>query len=85
MGGEEAGSAGTFAGGRKKCKRRAKILTSVALVLVTFLGAFFGDLITRYVPVHYLQVVAGLLFIAMGAGILWQAMPAVRQMLGRMP
>lgn len=58
---------------------------SVALVLVTFLGAFFGDLITRYVPVHYLQVVAGLLFIAMGAGILWQAMPAVRQMLGRMP
>jgi hypothetical protein len=30
-------------------------------------------------------VVAGLLFIAMGAGVLWQAMPAVRQMLGRMP
>ncbi|BCV25614.1 TMEM165/GDT1 family protein [Gelria sp. Kuro-4] len=55
---------------------------SAALVLVTFLGAFFGSLITRYVPAQYVQLAAGLLFIIMGVGVLWQAAPAVRHVFG---
>lgn len=54
---------------------------SLALVLVTFMGAFFGNLITRYVPAQYLQLAAGALFIVMGVGILWQAAPAVGRVL----
>lgn len=48
---------------------------SVALILVTLLGAFFGQVVTRYVPTVYLQVGAGLLFFGIGVLVLWRAIP----------
>ena len=57
---------------------------SVALILVTLLGAFFGHLVTRYVPTVYLQVGAGLLFFGIGAAILWQAIPDLTTYLASM-
>ena len=49
---------------------------STALVLVTFLGAFLGGFLTRYVPVGALQLIAGLLFVGIGVVTLTEAIPA---------
>ena len=49
---------------------------SAALVVVTFLGAFLGGTITKYVPPDTLQLVAGLLFVVIGAYTLHEAVPA---------
>lgn len=38
----------------------------LALVCVTLIGALFGELITKFVPVHILHYIAGGLFIVMG-------------------
>ncbi|HHY39348.1 MAG TPA: TMEM165/GDT1 family protein [Clostridia bacterium] len=38
-----------------------------ALVLTSFLGVAFGDAVTRIVPVRYIRLVAGAMFITMGA------------------
>jgi Ca2+/H+ antiporter, TMEM165/GDT1 family len=48
---------------------------SLALILVTLLGAFFGHVVTRFIPTVYLQVAAGTLFFGIGAVILWRAIP----------
>lgn len=45
---------------------------SLALIVVTLLGAFFGGLITAYIPPKVIQTGAGALFIIMGASLLWQ-------------
>ncbi len=44
--------------------------SSLALVCSAFIGVFVGAYITRYVPPHYIQNSAGVLFIAMGILIL---------------
>ncbi len=48
---------------------------SVALIIVTFIGAFFGHLVTCYVPTVYLQAGAGILFVGIGMVVLWKAAP----------
>lgn len=48
---------------------------SAALVVVTFLGAFLGGYIGRVVPPGTLQLVAGLLFVAIGIFTLVEAVP----------
>jgi Ca2+/H+ antiporter, TMEM165/GDT1 family len=48
---------------------------SAALVVVTFLGAFLGGFLTKYIPPSALQLVAGLLFIIIGAFTLNEAVP----------
>lgn len=48
---------------------------SAALVAVTLIGAFFGQAVARYVPTVYLQFGAGLLFVGIGAVVLWKAAP----------
>lgn len=44
--------------------------SSLALVCSSFIGVFAGAYITKYVPPHYIQNSAGILFIAMGLLIL---------------
>ncbi|NPV51932.1 MAG: TMEM165/GDT1 family protein [Firmicutes bacterium] len=46
---------------------------SLALVTVTLVGAAAGQFVSRYIPTAYLQAAAGVLFMGMGALILWQA------------
>lgn len=48
---------------------------SLALTLVTLLGAFFGHIITKYVPAIVLQTVAGLLFVGIGILVLKGCLP----------
>jgi putative Ca2+/H+ antiporter (TMEM165/GDT1 family) len=48
---------------------------SVALIAVTFIGAFFGEVITRYIPTSIIQLVAGILFVGIGIFVLWNAIP----------
>jgi putative Ca2+/H+ antiporter (TMEM165/GDT1 family) len=47
---------------------------SAALVLVTLLGALLGDVITKYVPIKYINIAAGLLFLGFGTVILYQTL-----------
>lgn len=44
--------------------------SSLALICSSFLGVFAGAYLTRYIPPHYIQNSAGVLFIAMGILIL---------------
>ena len=37
----------------------------LALIIVTLVGALFGELITKVLPVHILHYIAGVLFIIM--------------------
>jgi putative Ca2+/H+ antiporter (TMEM165/GDT1 family) len=50
---------------------------SAALVTVTLIGAFFGELVTQYVPESYLQLGAGLLFILIGVFVLKEAIGGI--------
>lgn len=43
---------------------------SLALICSSFLGVFAGAYITKYIPPHYIQNSAGVLFIIMGILIL---------------
>ena len=43
---------------------------SLALICSSFLGVFAGAYITKYIPPHYIQNSAGILFIIMGVLIL---------------
>ncbi|MDP1809136.1 MAG: TMEM165/GDT1 family protein [Actinomycetota bacterium] len=45
---------------------------SLALIVVTLLGAYFGGLVTAYVPSKTVHIGAGVLFIVMGTSLLWQ-------------
>lgn len=49
---------------------------SLALTLVTLMGAVFGQAISRLVPAQALRVAAGLLFLGIGTFVLWQAFTA---------
>ncbi len=46
---------------------------TLALALVTFIAAFIGDRITRYLPIIYIQLSAGVLFVGIGIVVLWQS------------
>ena len=45
---------------------------SVALTAVTLIGVLFGGLVTKIIPVHFLKVGSGLLFMGIGIYILWE-------------
>jgi putative Ca2+/H+ antiporter (TMEM165/GDT1 family) len=47
---------------------------SAAMVLVTLLGSFVGGYITNYVPVKYISIAAGILFLGFGVMILYQSL-----------
>ncbi len=42
-----------------------------ALLVTTFLGVFFGDMVTRIIPLHIIRYIAGILFIGFGIMILF--------------
>ena len=50
---------------------------SLALILATFVCALFGDLISRHIPPVYLRLLAGVLFVGIGAFILIEAVPGI--------
>lgn len=47
---------------------------ALALSLVSLLGAFLGGLIGCYLPAKYVQLGAGLLFIGVGALVIFRAL-----------
>ncbi len=52
---------------------------SLALVVVTLLGAYFGGFIVKFVPIHIVKLVSGLLFAGIGIYVLLEAVPAFIQ------
>lgn len=50
---------------------------ALALILVTFIGAAFGELVTRYIPANYLQFIAGILFVGIGIVVLKESAPGI--------
>ncbi|HHY99438.1 MAG TPA: TMEM165/GDT1 family protein [Firmicutes bacterium] len=50
---------------------------SAALIVVTLIGVIFGELVSRYVPVAYVQIAAGTFFLVMGVLILWRAVHTI--------
>ncbi|MDK2878193.1 MAG: Ca2+/H+ antiporter, family [Thermoanaerobacteraceae bacterium] len=56
---------------------------SLALVMVTLIGALFGNLVARYVPTAHLKLIAGILFVGIGIFVLLEAVPDVLRQLGR--
>ncbi|SJZ57401.1 TMEM165/GDT1 family protein [Selenihalanaerobacter shriftii] len=50
---------------------------SAALVTVTLIGAFFGEVVTRYIPTEYLQLGAGVIFIVIGIFVLREALGGI--------
>jgi len=49
---------------------------SLALAAVTLLGVVFGQTIVQVVPPRYLRVASGLLFVAIGGWVLFDALRA---------
>lgn len=47
---------------------------SLALVLVTFIGAYLGEIVARYIPARYLHLASSIFFIIVGAFMLWQSL-----------
>ena len=45
---------------------------SLALVVVTLLGAYLGGFVSTYIPAKVVQVGAGVLFLVLGISLLWQ-------------
>ncbi|NLK21790.1 MAG: TMEM165/GDT1 family protein [Epulopiscium sp.] len=43
---------------------------SLGLILVTFIGAFFGEYLSKLIPQHIIKLVAGCLFIGIGIFVL---------------
>ena len=42
-----------------------------ALLVTTFLGVFFGDLVTRFIPMQIIKYIAGVVFIGFGIMMLF--------------
>ncbi|NLH14192.1 MAG: TMEM165/GDT1 family protein [Firmicutes bacterium] len=47
---------------------------SLALTVLTLVAVIAGQFISSVVPVRYIQIGAGLMFIGIGAGILWRVL-----------
>jgi putative Ca2+/H+ antiporter (TMEM165/GDT1 family) len=47
---------------------------SLALMVVTLIGALFGGLITKIIPPYYLKIGAAFLFLGIGGFTLWEAL-----------
>ncbi len=50
---------------------------SLALILVTYIGAFFGNLVTKYIPTYILKLLSGILFLIIGIFVIKEAVPDV--------
>ena len=57
--------------------------SSLALVLVTLIGALCGELISKVLPPAYLKLAAGIHFVGIGIFVLKEAVPGVVNQLGR--
>ena len=47
---------------------------SLALALVTLLGAVFGQALVQVIPPRYLRIASGVVFVAIGAWVLFDAL-----------
>ncbi len=47
---------------------------SLALIVVTLIGALFGGFVTKFIPAYYLKIGAGMLFLGIGGFTLWEAL-----------
>ena len=47
---------------------------SLALMVVTLIGALLGGVVTRFIPTFYLKIGASLLFIGIGVYTLWETL-----------
>ncbi len=47
---------------------------SLALILVTLIGALFGNLVSKIIPPHFLKIGAGILFVGIGFFTLWESL-----------
>lgn len=47
---------------------------SLALLVVTLIGAFLGGLVTRFIPTFYLKIGASFLLIGIGVYTLWETL-----------
>ncbi|HEB12814.1 MAG TPA: TMEM165/GDT1 family protein [Actinobacteria bacterium] len=45
---------------------------SLALIIVTLIGAFLGGFVSAHIPTKYVQLGAGGLFIIIGVSLVWQ-------------
>jgi len=45
---------------------------SLALIVVTLLGAYLGGLVSAYIPPKTVHIGSGVLFIILGTSLLWQ-------------
>lgn len=43
---------------------------SLALIIVTLIGAYAGGFVTKHIPAQYIHITAGILFIIIGTSIL---------------
>jgi Ca2+/H+ antiporter, TMEM165/GDT1 family len=50
---------------------------SVALAVVTLIGVLFGGLVTRIIPVQFLKLGSGILFMGIGFYTLWEAFTTI--------
>ncbi len=50
---------------------------SAALAVVTLIGVLFGGLVTKIIPVHFLKIGSGLLFMGIGFYTLWEAFSTI--------
>ncbi|MBV6417944.1 MAG: hypothetical protein CMLOHMNK_02723 [Steroidobacteraceae bacterium] len=50
------------------------VAAALALIVSTALAVLAGGLVAKYLPVRYLQVAAGVGFVAIGAWTLWSAL-----------
>jgi putative Ca2+/H+ antiporter (TMEM165/GDT1 family) len=48
---------------------------SLALVVVTFIGAFLGEVVSRYIPERYMHLASSLFFLVIGIVMLWTTIP----------
>ena len=47
---------------------------SAALIVVTFIGALIGGIVSRLIPALYLRLGAGVLFLGIGTYTIWEAL-----------
>lgn len=50
---------------------------SLALITTTLIGAFLGRLVIQYVPVEYVRITAGVLFLGIGALMILRSVSAL--------
>ncbi|HEB12945.1 MAG TPA: TMEM165/GDT1 family protein [Actinobacteria bacterium] len=45
---------------------------SLALIIVTLIGALLGGFVAAHIPTKYIQLGAGVIFLVLGVSLIWQ-------------